>query len=89
MLVERQELSLSVLLQRLTAGPAAVLGRKAALEAGAIADICVFAPQERWLADSASLVSAGHHVPVVNHALHGVVRLTMVGGRTAWPSGYP
>lgn len=87
MLVERQELSLPVLLQRLTAGPAGVLGRKAVLEAGAVADICMFAPDQYWRADGSSLISAGHHVPVLNRDLPGVVRLTMTEGRTAWPSG--
>lgn len=87
MLVEREELSLPVLLQRLTAGPAAVLGRKAALEAGAVADICVFAPQERWQTNSSTLVSAGHHVPLLNQVLPGVVRFTLSEGRTAWPAG--
>lgn len=69
-------------LQALSAGPAAVLGRRAALEPGAPADLVIFTtgfevPRPRHASKGASDALAG--VP-----LRGGVRTTIVGGRVAF-----
>ncbi|WP_278799942.1 dihydroorotase [Marinobacter nauticus] len=83
-LVQNHELELPDLLRALTAGPAAVLGREVALTAGAAADLCLFAPDGHWQPSAATLLSAGRHAPVLERALPGEVKLTLVAGRTAW-----
>jgi dihydroorotase len=83
-LVQRNELELPDLLRALTAGPAAVLGREVALTAGAAADLCLFDPDGHWQPSAATLLSAGRHAPVLERALPGEVKLTLVAGRTAW-----
>src|SRR5690554_6293809 len=83
-LVQNHELELPDLLRALTAGPAAVLGREVALTAGAAADLCLFAPDGHWQPSAATLLSAGRHAPVLDRALRGEVKLTLVAGRTAW-----
>ena len=83
-LVQNHELELPDLLRALTAGPAAVLGREVALTAGAAADLCLFDPDGHWQPSAATLLSAGRHAPVLERALPGEVKLTLVAGRTAW-----
>ncbi|MCA0913548.1 dihydroorotase [Marinobacter nauticus] len=83
-LVQNHELELPDLLRALTAGPAAVLGREVALTAGAAADLCLFDPDGHWQPSAATLLSAGRHAPVLDRALPGEVKLTLVAGRTAW-----
>ena len=83
-LVQNHELELPDLLRALTAGPAAVLGREVALTAGAAADLCLFDPDGHWQPSAATLLSAGRHAPVLDRALRGDVKLTLVAGRTAW-----
>ncbi|MBY5963555.1 dihydroorotase [Marinobacter nauticus] len=83
-LVQNHELELPDLLRALTAGPAAVLGREVALTAGSAADLCLFDPDGHWQPSTATLLSAGRHAPVLDRALPGEVKLTLVAGRTAW-----
>lgn len=87
MLVSRGELTLPSLLRSLTAGPAAILGRDACIEAGAIADLCVFDPEATWTPGEGTLISAGRHAPVLDNAIPGVVKLTLCDGRVAWGVG--
>ncbi|MDN6319669.1 MAG: dihydroorotase [Marinobacter sp.] len=85
-LVRRGELTLAELTRGLTTGPASVIGRSASIGKDDIADLCVFDPDASWVAGSQSLISAGHHAPVLGQPLPGVVRLTLVEGREAWAS---
>lgn len=82
------ELSLPQLLRALTAGPANVLdcieAGNAELNVGAVADLCIFNAGEHWHPGPDTLVSAGGHAPVLDRALPGVVRYTLVGGHKAW-----
>jgi len=91
--VAANELSLPQLLRALTAGPAAVLGQSAAsnagLGAGAVADLCIFNPDQSWCPGLGTLVSAGGNGPVLERAMPGVVHYTLVGGHQAWPSLLP
>jgi dihydroorotase len=83
-LVERGELSLQQLLNALTDGPASVIGRRAVIESGAAADLCVFDPDQTWSPSGSTLRSAGSHHPFPSRELPGVVRLTLCDGITAW-----
>lgn len=83
-LVAEGELTLPVLIDRLAVGPARILGRQAAVDVGATADLCLFDPAATWVADSNSIQSVGKHVPVRGQALPGVVRHTLCEGRLAW-----
>lgn len=84
LLVERGELSQQQLLTALTDGPAAVIGRRAVLEAGAPADICVFDPNAAWTPSASSICSVGLHLPFRSKSLPGTVRLTLCEGMPAW-----
>ncbi|MGO1461490.1 MAG: dihydroorotase [Marinobacter sp.] len=85
-LVKRGELTLVELTRALTTGPASVIGRSASAKKDDIADLCVFDPGAHWIPGSQTLISAGHHAPVLDESLPGVVRLTLVEGREAWAS---
>jgi dihydroorotase len=80
---------LPVALARLTSGPKTVLGRGmpgglGQLQAGGIADICVFDPQAHWQVMPKALQSQGKHTPFSGYELPGRVRCTLVGGRVAF-----
>lgn len=86
MLVNRGELSQQELLKALTVGPASVIGRRAVIESGAVADLCVFEPDAIWAPSASSLCSVGHHHPFPGGSLPGVVQLTLCDGALAWSS---
>jgi dihydroorotase len=77
-----------------TEGPAQVLGaalgprlgRTGRLQAGGLADVCVFDPQASWTVQADTLVSQGKHTPFSGYELPGRVRCTLVGGRVAYPA---
>lgn len=83
-LVARGELSRRRLLQALTAGPSAIVQQPWQLVEGAVADLCVFAPDQRWQPAAHNLVSVGKHAPVLDRHLPGRVKLTLVGGEEVW-----
>lgn len=84
LLVKRGELKLTELVRGLTSGPASVIGRTATISHDDIADLCVFDPEALWTPDCQSLISAGLHAPILDQALTGTVRLTLVDGQEAW-----
>lgn len=73
-------LSLPTALARLTVGPAHILGQDVGLAIGQRADICVFDPNETWVANAETLYSRGHNSPFLNHPLRGRVVTTLVDG---------
>jgi dihydroorotase len=80
-LVRSGHLSMQVMINRLTIGPARAFGLDAGtLAPGAPADICVFDPEEEWTLDAASLQSKGKNTPLLGTTLRGRVRWTFVGG---------
>ncbi|KXO09962.1 MULTISPECIES: dihydroorotase [Marinobacter] len=83
-LVAAGELEMPDLLSALTLGPSRVLGREWALAEGVAADLCIFDPKGHWVPSPSTLVSAGHHAPRFGCELPGLMKLTLVGGRTAW-----
>lgn len=85
LLVERGELDIASLIQALTRGPAAVIGRSAELREGVVADLCVFDPKATWTPGDTTLCSVGRHIPLPGKDLPGVIRLTLCDGQQAWP----
>ncbi len=74
-----------------TAAPVAVIGdalgslaaSAGRLVEGGVADVCVFALDERWTVMPAALRSQGRHTPFAGYELPGRVRLTLVAGHIA------
>lgn len=78
-------ISLSAMVERLTAGPARTLGAGFAsygsLAPGTPADITVFDPAARWTVDATQFASLGRNTPLDGVELQGRVAATVVGGR--------
>ncbi len=81
-LVAAGHADLSVLIARLTHGPAKALGLAAGtLKAGALADLVVLDAKSAWTPAKSDLISKSGNNPLVGRALTGRVRATFVGGR--------
>jgi dihydroorotase len=79
-LVEEGVLSLARALATLTAAPAAILGRRATFEPGALADVVVFDPARRTRIVPGEVLGRSRNTPFLGQALPGEVRYTLVGG---------
>ena len=80
-LVRGGRLTLAVVIERLTAGPARIFDLPGGtLAAGAPADICVFDRDEPWTVTPEALLSRGKNTPIAGMELRGRVRYTIVGG---------
>ncbi|WP_210398113.1 dihydroorotase [Motiliproteus sediminis] len=87
-LVEQGVLTLPLLIERLTSGPAGVLGSdRGQLAVGADADICIFDPAASWTLSEASMRSTGRNTPFMGEQLCGRVSYTLVGGRIVFERG--
>lgn len=76
---------LSTALARITCDPASILGIAAgSLTVGAAADVCVFAPEERWKVGADTLRSRSKNTPFLDQELQGRVRTTLVGGKVVF-----
>ena len=84
-LVHRGDLDLPTVVERLTAGPARVLGPRCAglgsLAPGSAGDVTVFDPNAEWTVDTARFASRGRNTPLAGMTLRGNVVATVVGGR--------
>ena len=86
-LVDDEELTLPQAVSALTRGPEAALGiDRGTLSVGAVADVCLFDPDEQWVLDDASMRSRGHNTPFKGRTLKGRVRCTLMGGRIVFES---
>jgi dihydroorotase len=84
-LVSSGQLDLFRAIASLTGGPAKVLGLDAGqLKAGAVADLCIFDPEEVWQADSRNWYSRGLNSPFFGTQMKGRVTYTLVGGRIVY-----
>ena len=85
-LVEEGVLTLPQAIERLTAGPAAMLGLSdhGRLNPGAVADIVVFDADAHWRVTTDSLHSSGHNTPFEGWELSGRVSHTLVAGRLVY-----
>lgn len=81
-LVRREELTLSRLIEALTAGPAAVLGIEAgSLKPGWAADVTVLDPEAEWTVEAGAFASKGANSPFLGWRLKGRVTDVLVGGK--------
>jgi len=85
-LVDRGDIDLPTLVERLTAGPAKVLGESyvgsiGTLKPGASGDVTVLDPDAEWVVDSSTFASKGRNTPIDGITLKGQVVKTIVGGR--------
>ncbi len=90
-LVHSGEITLSRLVERMTVGPANVLGRSftefAGLQPGTPADIVLFDPDEEWVVDTQEFESKGKNTPLQGETLKGRVKATLVQGKVVFEDG--
>ncbi|MDA0733173.1 MAG: dihydroorotase [Chloroflexi bacterium] len=83
-LVHQDRISLSTLIERLTVGPARILGPNFAelptLKEGTPADVVLFDPNREWRVDPREFASKGKNTPLEGTTLKGRVVATMVAG---------
>jgi len=78
-------LPLTTIIERLTCGPARILGLDLGhLSIGATADVCVFDPDAETLLESGALRSRGQNSPFIGWALPGRVTHTLLEGRVVY-----
>jgi dihydroorotase len=70
-------------LQTLSVAPAAVLGRRATVEVGSVADLVIFEPDSRTIAGP-QWRSRGINEPLAGRELPGRIRATLVEGRVVF-----
>lgn len=81
-LVEQKLIELPQLIEKLTLGPAQILGLDSGtLQSGVQADVCIFDPEATWTVNDQSLLSMGKNTPYYGHSLKGRVDCTLLGGR--------
>lgn len=84
-LVAPGHITLSRLIELLSANPAKILGLPSGtLAPGAPADIVLFDPAAFWQVDKEELHSKGKNTPYQGESLPGVVHCTIVGGKIAF-----
>ncbi|MEM5528190.1 dihydroorotase [Gammaproteobacteria bacterium AS21] len=84
-LVEQGLINLSQLIEKLTCSPAKILQlNTGTLSIGAPADIAIFNPQQQWLVDQNSLVSAGKNSVFLGSELKGKVAYTLLDGKIVY-----
>ena len=80
-LVRTGRLSMSVVVERLTSGPACIFGLPGGtLHEGALADVCIFDPNMAWRLSDETVYSRGKNTPLMGARMVGRVTKTIVGG---------
>ena len=78
---------LSDMVQRLTAGPASIMGVDAGhLAIGHQADIAIFDPTAFWRVERSALKSQGKNTPFLGFEVPGRIRYTLVNGQVVFES---
>jgi dihydroorotase len=84
-LVEEGVLNLPDAIERVTAGPAGVLGIAAGtLSIGSPADICIYRPDEHWSLTADKLLSHGRNTPFLGWTFTGRITHTLLGGQIVY-----
>ncbi|MGB4945648.1 MAG: dihydroorotase [Candidatus Competibacter denitrificans] len=84
-LADDDALPLPVVLERLTCGPARILGLDyGQLQTGAVADLCVFDPAQVWQATPPMWHSHGQNSPFLGWELQGQVTHTLLAGQVVY-----
>lgn len=87
-LTEEQGMSLMDVIDRLTAGPAKILGLPCGtLSLGTEADICIFDPTATWRLQESDIYSDGHNTPFLGWELTGRVSHTLLAGKVVYGNG--
>ena len=90
-LVHSGQMTLSALVERMTVGPARVLGpafaELATLQPGTPADIVLFNPDQEWVVDVQEFESKGKNTPLQGTTLRGRVVSTLVEGQVVFHRG--
>ena len=84
-LVKTGILTFPELIYRMSTRPAQILGLseldgRGTLRTGAVADIVIANPDEKWIVDAKSFRSKGKNTPFDGEFLHGRVKMTLVNG---------
>ena len=78
-------LSMNHAIERLTNGPAAIIGNQlGSLSLDSTADVCVFLPQAEWTIDQQSWLSQGKNTPFWGEVMKGKVVYTIHNGRVVY-----
>ena len=87
-LVHHRKLSMGALVDRLTTGPAKVLGKSyadlASMKTGTPADIVLFDPKQEWTVDTSEFESKGRNTPLDGMPLKGRVVATFASGNLVY-----
>ena len=86
-LVHKGEISLTMLLSKLTCEPAKIIGRDGelgTLNAGSPADITILDPDREWIVDSRNFASKGKNTPYDGYKFKGKVMATIVDGEIVY-----
>tara|TARA_Y100000588_G_scaffold48592_2_gene45749 strand:+ start:9491 stop:10861 length:1371 start_codon:yes stop_codon:yes gene_type:complete len=87
-LVHGRKLSMGAMVERLTSGPARVLGESyadlASMVPGTPADIVLFDPNAEWTVDPAEFESKGKNTPLAGTTLKGRVAATFASGQMVY-----
>ena len=89
-LVEKGALDFSALVDRMACTPARLFNLPGgSLKRGAVADVTVFNPSERWKVDPTQFLSKGRNSPYTGMTLVGRAACTIVAGSVVFRSGNP
>jgi len=86
-LVHRGDISLVNLINKLTAAPANIIGKKygpGTLAIGSSADVTIFDPNFEWTVDTKDFASKGKNTPLAGDRLKGKVVATIYGGKVVY-----
>ena len=87
-LVHTNKLGMGSLIDRLTVGPARILGESysdlASLQPGTAADVVLFDPEKEWTVDTFEFESKGKNTPLEGANLRGQVMATFADGRIVY-----
>ncbi|MBI2164977.1 MAG: dihydroorotase [Chloroflexi bacterium] len=85
------QVPLSRIVEKLTVGPALVLGAKGqglgTLKPGTVADLVIFDPEEAWTVDPQKFASKGKNTPLAGVTLKGRVKYTVLEGKVIYDDG--
>jgi dihydroorotase len=83
-LVQEGKLDFSLLISKLTSGPASIIGswsgKLGTLEIGTTADIILIDPNKEWVVDPRTFISKGRNTPFAGATLKGKVMATFFNG---------
>jgi len=84
-LVEAGHLTLSQLIEKMTWTPAKVLSlQSGTLQEGAVADVTIFDPNEKWILKAQELASKSKNTPFDGREMQGRVKATIANGKMIW-----